>query len=490
MSPLLILSVILIYFAVLSGVSWWSGRRADNAGFFVGNRRSPWYVVAFAMIGASISGVTFVSVPGMVAASGFSYMQMVLGFVAGQLVIAFVLTPLFYRMELVSIYGYLEKRFGVSAYRTGAWFFFVSKMLGAAVRLYLVCAVLQLLVFGPWGVPFAVNVLFSILVVWLYTFRGGVKSLVWTDSLKTFCLVMSLFLTIYYIADGLHLDWAGLLATVDGSPMSQVFFFEDANDGRYFFKQFLAGAFTMVAMNGLDQDMMQRNLSCRNYRDSQKNMMVSILLQSVVILLFLVLGVLLYVYAEREGIPLPAKSDDLFPMIATGGYFPVAVGVLFVVGLVSSAYSAAGSALTALTTSFSVDILRVGQYASERQAVRTRKRVHVGMAVVMGITILLFNALNSTSVIDAVYTLASYTYGPILGLFAFGLAVPLRVRDRFVPVVCIAAPVICYFVQRALLVHFGYTMSFELLLLNAAVTFVGLLLLSKGRVADGKELDK
>lgn len=480
MSPLLILSVILIYFAVLSGVSWWSGRRADNAGFFVGNRRSPWYVVAFAMIGASISGVTFVSVPGMVAASGFSYMQMVLGFVAGQLVIAFVLTPLFYRMELVSIYGYLEKRFGVSAYRTGAWFFFVSKMLGAAVRLYLVCAVLQLLVFGPWGVPFAVNVLFSILVVWLYTFRGGVKSLVWTDSLKTFCLVMSLFLTIYYIADGLHLDWAGLLATVDGSPMSQVFFFEDANDGRYFFKQFLAGAFTMVAMNGLDQDMMQRNLSCRNYRDSQKNMMVSILLQSVVILLFLVLGVLLYVYAEREGIPLPAKSDDLFPMIATGGYFPVAVGVLFVVGLVSSAYSAAGSALTALTTSFSVDILRVGQYASERQAVRTRKRVHVGMAVVMGITILLFNALNSTSVIDAVYTLASYTYGPILGLFAFGLFVKRRVREKFIPLVAVLSPVLCLVLdmnsERWL---GGYSFSYEILILNALFTFLGCCLLMK-----------
>lgn len=480
MSPLLILSVILIYFAVLFGVSWWSGRRADNAGFFVGNRRSPWYVVAFAMIGASISGVTFVSVPGMVAASGFSYMQMVLGFVAGQMVIAFVLTPMFYRMELLSIYGYLEKRFGMSAYRTGAWFFFVSKMLGAAVRLYLVCAVLQFLVFGPWGVPFSVNVLFSVLVVWLYTFRGGVKSLVWTDSLKTFCLVMSLFLTIYYIADGLHLDWEGLLATVGDSPMSQVFFFDDVDDGRYFFKQFLAGAFTMVAMNGLDQDMMQRNLSCRNYRDSQKNMMVSILLQSVVILLFLVLGVLLYVYAEREGIPLPAKSDDLFPMIATGGYFPVAVGVLFVVGLVSSAYSAAGSALTALTTSFSVDILRVGQYASERQAVRTRKRVHVGMAVVMGITILLFNALNSTSVIDAVYTLASYTYGPILGLFAFGLFVKRRVREKFIPLVAVLSPVLCLVLdmnsERWL---GGYSFSYEILILNALFTFLGCCLLMK-----------
>ena len=480
MSPLLILSVILIYFAVLFGVSWWSGRRADNAGFFVGNRRSPWYVVAFAMIGASISGVTFVSVPGMVAASGFSYMQMVLGFVAGQMVIAFVLTPMFYRMELLSIYGYLEKRFGMSAYRTGAWFFFVSKMLGAAVRLYLVCAVLQFLVFGPWGVPFAVNVLFSVLVVWLYTFRGGVKSLVWTDSLKTFCLVMSLFLTIYYIADGLHLDWEGLLATVGDSPMSQVFFFDDVDDGRYFFKQFLAGAFTMVAMNGLDQDMMQRNLSCRNYRDSQKNMVVSILLQLVVILLFLVLGVLLYAYAERESIPLPAKSDDLFPMIATGSYFPVAVGVLFVVGLVSSAYSAAGSALTALTTSFSVDILRVGQHASERQAVQIRKRVHVGMAVVMGCAILVFNCLNSTSVIDAVYTLASYTYGPILGLFAFGLFVKRRVREKFIPLVAVLSPVLCLVLdmnsERWL---GGYSFSYEILILNALFTFLGCCLLMK-----------
>ena len=480
MSPLLVLSVILAYFVVLFGVSWWSGRKTDNAGFFVGNRRSPWHVVAFAMIGASISGVTFVSVPGMVGASGFSYMQMVLGFVAGQLVIAFVLTPLFYRMELVSIYGYLEKRFGVSAYQTGAWFFFVSKMLGAAVRLYLVCAVLQFLVFGPWGVPFALNVLFSILVVWLYTFRGGVKSLVWTDSLKTFCLVMSLFLTIYYIADGLQLDWGGLVAMVGDSPMSRVFFFDDVDDGRYFFKQFLAGAFTMVAMNGLDQDMMQRNLSCRNYRDSQKNMMVSILLQSVVILSFLVLGVLLYAFAERRGIPLPSKSDELFPMIATGGYFPVAVGVLFVVGLVSSAYSAAGSALTALTTSFSVDILRVEKYVSEGQAVRIRKRVHAGMAVLMGCTVLVFNFLNNTSVINAVYTLVSYTYGPILGLFAFGFFVRHRVRGKFIPFVAVLSPLLCLVLdvnsERWL---GGYSFSYEILILNALFTFLGCCLLMK-----------
>ena len=413
----------------------------------------------------------------MVAASGFSYLQMVLGFVVGQILIAYVLVPLFYKMNLVSIYEYLENRFGMSSYRTGAWFFFISKMLGAAVRLFLVCVVLQLLVFGPMKLPFLLNVIFTVGLVWLYTFRGGVKSLIWTDTLKTVCLIVSVILCIYYIATDLHLDFGGLWQTINQSDMSRMFYFDDVDDKRYFFKQFLAGVFTMIAMNGLDQDMMQRNLSCKNFKDSQKNMITSGISQFFVISLFLMLGVLLYVYAEINGIQAPQKSDELFPMIATQGYFPVIVGILFVVGLISSAYSAAGSALTALTTSFTVDILGV-KGKSEDQVVRLRKRVHVGMAVVMGIVIFVFNLLNNTSVIDAVYILASYTYGPILGLFAFGIFVKKQVKDKYIPLVAILSPILCFILDRNSQTWFGgYSFSYELLILNALFTFIGLLFL-------------
>ena len=478
MSPVLVLITIAAYFAILFTISYIAGRKADNAGFFVGNRKSTWYVVAFAMIGSSISGVTFVSVPGMVATSNFSYLQMVLGFVAGQFIIAFLLIPLFYKMNLVSIYEYLENRFGLSSYRTGAWFFFISKMLGAAVRLFLVCLTLQLLVFDPLKLPFILNVIATVALVWLYTFRGGVKSLIWTDSLKTFCLVVSVVLCIYYIASDLNLSFTGMVNTVVDSDFSRFFFFDDVNDKRYFFKQFLAGVFIMIAMTGLDQDMMQRNLSCKNFKDSQKNMITSGISQFFVILLFLMLGVLLYTFTAQNGITNPAKSDELFPMVATGGYFPVIVGVLFIVGLISSAYSAAGSALTALTTSFTVDILGT-KGKSEQEVVTIRKRVHIGMAIVMGIVIFIFNILNNTSVIDAVYILASYTYGPILGLFAFGMLTKKQVRDKYIPLVAILSPILCFILQKNSEVWFnGYAFSYELLIFNAFFTFIGLCLLT------------
>lgn len=479
MSPLSVIITIAAYFLVLFIVSYIAGRKADNEGFFVGNRKSAWYVVAFAMIGSSISGVTFVSVPGMVEVSNFSYLQMVLGFVAGQFIIAFVLIPLFYRMNLVSIYEYLENRFGGSSYKTGAWFFFISKMLGAAVRLFLVCLTLQLLVFEPFKLPFVLNVIITVALVWLYTFRGGVKSLIWTDTLKTFCLVVSVVLCIYYIASDLRLDFTGMVTTISESDLSRMFFFDDVNDKRYFFKQFLAGVFTMIAMTGLDQDMMQRNLSCKNFKDSQKNMITSGISQFFIILLFLMLGVLLYTFTARQGIDNPAKSDELFPMIATGGYFPGIVGVLFIIGLISAAYSAAGSALTALTTSFTVDILGV-KGKTEEAVVKIRKRVHVGMAVVMGAVIFVFNLLNNTSVIDAVYILASYTYGPILGMFAFGIFTKKQVRDKYIPVVAIVSPILCYILQRNSEAWFGgYQFSYELLIFNALFTFIGLCLFIK-----------
>ena len=479
MTPVAVLITIASYFLILFTISYIAGRKADNEGFFVGNRKSAWYVVAFAMIGSSISGVTFVSVPGMVGISNFSYLQMVLGFVTGQIIIAFVLIPLFYRMNLVSIYEYLENRFGTSSYKTGAWFFFISKILGAAVRLYLVCLTLQLLVFEPFHMPFIMNVILPVALVWLYAFRGGVKSLIWTDSLKTFCLIVSVVLCIYYISTDLKLSFTEMFSTVSDSASSHMFFFDNVNDKRYFFKQFLAGVFTMIAMTGLDQDMMQRNLSCKNFKDSQKNMITSGISQFFIILLFLMLGVLLYTFTSHQGITNPAKSDELFPMIATGGYFPIIVGILFIIGLISSAYSAAGSALTALTTSFTVDILGI-KGKTEDTIRKTRKKVHVGMAIVMGIVIFIFNLLNNTSVIDAVYILASYTYGPILGLFAFGILTKRQVRDRYIPLVSILSPILCFILQKNSETWFhGYQFSYELLIFNALFTFIGLCFLIK-----------
>lgn len=486
MTPVLILITIALYFALLFGISYAAGRKADNQGFFTGNRQSPWYVVAFAMIGAAISGVTFVSVPGMVDASGFSYLQMVLGFAVGQILIAFVLIPLFYKMNLTSIYEYLEERFGLKSYKTGAWFFFISKMLGAAVRLFVVCLVLQLLVFKPLGIHFVFNVIFTVGLVWLYTFQGGVKSLIWTDSLKTFCLVVSVGLCIYYIAGDLGLSFSSMLSTIGDSDMSKAFFFDDVKDGRFFFKQFLAGIFLVIATTGLDQDLMQKNLSCKNPKDSQKNMVTSAILQIFVILLFLLLGVLLYLYSAKTGIT--ERGDDLFPTIAVkNGGFPIVVGILFIVGFISAAYAAAGSALTALTTSFTIDILEGDNKYSEVELSSIRKKVHIGMAVVMGIVIIVIEALNNTSVINAVYVLASYTYGPILGMFVFGIFTKKAVRDKYVPFVAILSPVLCYVIDTNSKQWFnGYEFSHERLILNALLTIVGLFLLIKKTPAEIK----
>lgn len=480
MDPILILFIIIAYFVILFGISYISSRKADNESFFVGNRKSSWYIVAFAMIGAAISGVTFVSVPGMVATNNFAYLQMVMGFAVGQFIIAFVLIPLFYRMNLTSIYGYLENRFGISTYKTGAWFFFISKMLGAAVRLFLVCVVLQFLIFDHFSIPFIFNVAASIALVWLYTYKGGVKTLIWTDSFKTLCLIVSVIMCIYYIASNMNFGFVEMLSTINSNDYSQIFFFDDINDKRYFFKQFLAGVFTVIAMTGLDQDFMQKNLSCKNPKDSQKNLIVSGIMQIFVILLFLMLGVLLYMFASKNSIALPEKSDELFPMLATGGYFPIIVGIFFIIGFISAAYAAAGSALTSLTTSFTVDILNGTKHDSDNAMTRKRKRVHASMAVVMGIVIIFINLLNNTSVINAVYVLASYTYGPILGMFTFGILTRRIVKDKYIPIVAILSPLICLVIDlNSEKWMNGYSFSYELLIMNAIFTFIGFLLLSK-----------
>ena len=462
-------------------ISWFASRGSNNSTFFNGNRQAPWGLVAFAMIGAAISGVTFISVPGMVAAKGYSYLQMVLGFIVGYFAIAFVLVPIFYRRNLISIYGYLEDRFGKSTYHTGAWFFFVSKMLGAAVRFYVVCVVLQSMVFGPLGIPFAITVVVSILLIWIYTVQGGVKTLIWTDTLKSFCLVASVGLCIYFIAGNLGLNFGEAFSAVTSHSSFKLFYFDDPLAGTYFWKQFLAGIFMAIALNGLDQDMMQRNLACRDSRQSQKNMIVSGITQFFVIALFLILGTMLLIYMDSKGMAHPAKPDDTFAAVVDSPGMPIIVGILFIVGLVSAAYSAAGSALTSLTTSFTVDIMGANRRMDDRRLAITRRLVHLGMSVAMGLVIIAFYYLSNQDAISAVYTLASYTYGPILGLFVFGLACKRPVRDCLVPAVCILAPVLSWVTQWALKEYCNYTTSFELLLMNAAFTILGLLLLLKPR---------
>ncbi len=412
---------------------------------FYATRSTAWWKVAIAMIGSCLSGVTFVSVPGMVGSVGFGYLQMCVGFFLGYLVIAFVLTPLYFRLNVVSVYQYLEQRFGVSAHKTGAWFFFLSKMLGAAVRLFLMIATLQLLVAGPAGIPFWVTVLVVMLLEWLYTVRGGVKAVIGLDMVKTLSMVVAVALCLV------------LIAREVGAPdtsLMRVFYFDDVNHPQFFWKQLLGGLFTVVATTGMDQDMMQRTLACKSVRDSQKNLIVSVCLQIVTIALFLFLGVYLYQFAALHG--LEAKGDTLFPAVAWSGLLPASglVATLFIVGLVMAGFPAGGSALTSLTTSFTIDIL--GGKDSKRSW------IHTGMAVLMAVCILVFNALNSTSVIDAVYRLASYTYGPILGLFSFGLCCKARVRDKWVPAVRWFG---------------GYHFSYELLLMNAVFTMLGLCLL-------------
>ena len=481
--PIIVIITIAAYFLLLMAVSYVASRGSDNSTFFTGNRRAPWPVVAFAMIGAAISGVTFISVPGMVVGKGYAYLQMVLGFIVGYMVIAFLLVPLFYKMNLISIYGYLESRFGRNTYRAGAWFFFISKMLGAAVRFFVVCAVLQLLVFSPLHIPFIFNVIVTIALIWLYTVQGGVKTLIWTDTLKSFCLIMSVVLCIYFIATNLGYSFGEMTAAISDHHTSRMFFFDNPKEGTYFWKQFLAGVFMVIATNGLDQDMMQRNLACKDFRQSQKNMIVSGITQFFVIALFLLLGTMLVMFLDSKGIAYPEKSDEIFGMVAQHPDVPVIVLILFVLGLISAAYSAAGSALTSLTTSFTVDILGAHKTQDDKRLTRTRKAVHVAMSALMGLVIIAFYYLSDQDAISAVYTLASYTYGPILGLFVYGMFWKKPVHDKFVPAVCVLAPCLSWAIQFGLFKLFNYETSFELLIINAVITVIGLRLLSVGRRA-------
>lgn len=477
-TPWIVLSTIVGYFILLFIISWLASRKSDTQTALTGGRQAPWLIVAIAMIGAPISGVTFISVPGYVVGAQFSYMQMVLGFAVGYFVIAYVLMPLFFKRNLVSIYGYLNDRFGVVTHKTGAVFFFISKILGAAVRFLVVCVSLQLLVFDPLGIPFWINVIATIALIFLYTLQGGVKTVIWTDTLKSICLILSVVLCVVFIARELGYDFMGTVKAVAGHDHSRVFFFDNPKGDTFFWKQFVAGIFLVIATTGLDQDLMQRTLASKNVKESKKGLIVSGITQIFVVGLFLVLGILLMLYVSNAGLNMPKKPDELFSMVAQDKGMPVVVLILFVLGLIAAGYSAAGSALTALTTSFMVDLMGTDKKQhSERRLSVIRRIVHVSMAVVMGAIIYVFFLLNDDSAIKLVYALASYTYGPILGLFAFGMMCKARVRDPLVPIVCIAAPVISFLAQWWLKSRFGYEMGFELLLFNAALTMLGLAVL-------------
>ncbi len=477
MNPFTIVLFIVGYFGVLMLVSYFTSKGANNDAFFIGGHKSPWYLVAFGMIGASLSGVTFISVPGWVGASEFSYMQMVFGYFFGYAIIALVLMPLYYRMNLTSIYTYLEERFGTASYKTGAAFFLLSRTIGAAFRLFLVAQVLQYLIFDQWGVPFFVTVAITILLIWLYTFKGGIKTIVWTDSLQTLFMLIAVGISIYFISSELDLGIGEVWGKVKNSDYGQLFFFEDWNDKRHFVKQFFSGIFIAIVMTGLDQDMMQKNLSCKDVKDGQKNMFSFSLVLIAVNFVFLLLGALLFIYAGQNGIEIPAKTDNLFPEIATN-HLNTAAGVFFILGLIAAAYSSADSALTALTTSVCIDFIDIDK-KEDQQKIKIRKRVHILVSVVLFIVILIFNLINDESVISALFKAAGYTYGPLLGLYAFGLLLKRKVKDNWVPLICIVSPIICYVLNLNSEQWFGgYKFGFEILILNGLLTFIGLFTIS------------
>ena len=465
---MMILITILCYFGLLFGISRLTARRSTNETFYRANRQSPWYMVAFGMVGASISGVTFVSVPGMVQQSQMTYLQTCMGFILGYVMVAFVLLPLYYRLNLTSIYAYLGTRFGARSHKTGSCFFLLSKMAGASVRFYVVCIILQRFVFQPIGVPFAVTVTGLVLLIWLYTRQGGIKTLVWTDSLQTVCLFAALLIIIYKVVGDLGLTFSGAVTAIQASALSQVFVWDDWMSKQYFWKQFLSGAFIVVVMTGLDQDMMQKNLTCRTLRGAQKDMCTYGVAFLPANLLFLALGVLLTM------IPGAATGDELLPAYVTqASTLSPLIPLLFVLGIVAASFSSADSALTSLTTIFCVDI------AGRQDDERLRRRVHIGVCGVFVLFILIFKALNSTSLIDAVYIIAGYTYGPLLGLFLFGLFTRKQPADRLVPYICVASPLLSYGADQLAQQLWGYRFGYELLMLNGLLTFTGLWLSSR-----------
>ena len=486
-NPGIIIIVIALYFGALVLISHYSSRNSDNSTFFIGARKMAWPAVALAMITAPISGVTFISVPGMVISKGYSYLQMCLGFIAGYLIIAKLLIPLYYKHRIYSIYSFLEERFGRNAYKTGAWFFLISKILGTAVKFLVVCFVLQTVVFSPLHIPFIVNVVITISLIMLYTINGGVKSVIWADMLKSLVLIISVVLCIGLLMNKLNFSLPEVYDTISAHPLTRILYLDNPAEETFFWKQFLAGMFLVIAMTGLDQDMMQHSLSCRDAGSSRKNLYVSSIMQFIVIALFLALGSLMIVYAEKVEMTMPSKTDDLFAQVAFHSDMPIMVGILFILGLISASYSSVGSALTSLTTSYTVDIMEANKNYAEDKLGILRKKVHVAISILLIALIMGFYYLNNSDAISAVFTLASYTYGPILGLFLFGIFTKKQIQSKYVVIICISAPVLSWIIQLGGNYFFNYKTGFELLLINASLIILGLVLLpSRKEVYDGE----
>ncbi len=478
MTPALVITILAAYFGLLILISFITSRGADTTTFFTANRQSPWYLVAFGMIGASLSGVTFISVPGRVGEIGFGYFQVVLGYLLGYWVIIGVLMPLYYRLNLISIYTYFEQRFSFWSYKTGAFFFLISRTLGSALRLYLAAAVLQLFLFDAWGVPFFVTVATTLVLIWLYTIRGGVKTIVYTDTFQTLFLVSAVCVAVWQISDELGMSLPVMIDTIRESNYSRMFYFDDPDSPMFFWKQFIGGALITITMTGMDQEIMQKNLTCKTLGDAQKNMFWFSIILVAVNLLFLTLGALLFLYSHQHNIPIPESTDDLFPMLALNE-FSLIVGVFFLLGITASSYASADSALAGLTTSFCIDFLN---FKNKPEHVKSRQKflVHLGFSLVFLLIIVVFREINERSVIDAVLGIATYTYGPLLGLFSFGIFTRLQVKDRYVPIVCVLSPIVCYLLSIWSPVIFnGYRLGLEVLLINGILTFIGLALISK-----------
>lgn len=475
MNGTLILTIIVFYFSVLLLISYFIGKKhSENDAFFLGNRKSPWYVVAFGMIGSSLSGVTFVSVPGMVGNFDMTYMQMVFGFLLGYAVIAFVLLPFYYRMNLLSIYSWLETRIGVRAYKTGASFFLLSRTVGSAARLYVAVLILQTYVFDAWNIPFGFTAAGFLLMIWLYTFKSGIRIIVWTDLLQTFFLLSALFLIIWQAAQKMDLDFSGVVTSVRENPHFRIFVFDDWHSRQNFFKQFIGGIFVTIAMTGIDQEMMQKNLSCKNLKAAQKNVCFYSLSFIPVNFLFLCLGILLINFASANQITLPSKGDDILPMLVSEGFLGIPALVFFTVGIIAVTFASVDSALTGLTTSICVDMIGIKKY-EEKKAKSIRIGVHLALSLIFIAIMLIFRAINNTSVIDTFYMIVSYTYGPLLGLFAFGIFFKRRrANDKFVPYICVAAPLLCFAIDRILNTTIGYRFGYELLIINSLLVILGL----------------
>ena len=483
-SPVFILSLIICYFLILLVISFFTSKKDDNNTFFTANKSSPWYLVAFGMVGASLSGVTFISVPGWVGSSGFTYFQVVMGYLIGYFFVAFILLPVYYNYKLTSIYEYLKIRFGKNSHIVGASSFFVSRVLGASFRLFLVAIVMQQFIFDAWAVPFEITVVISILLIWIYTQRGGIKTIVWTDTLQTLLMILSVSITLIFILKSLEWNFNDFLISDEFDSYNKIFVFDDFLVRNNFFKHFIGGIFITICMTGLDQDMMQKNLTCKNLKEAQKNMVVFSFVLVIVTLLFLFVGALIYIYSQKNNIQIPLmdgipKTDLLFPEVALNGDLGIFVGITFILGLIAAAYSSADSALTSLTTSFSIDFLKLEKKSKKNQK-RIRKIVHVLMSLLLVIVVIIFKYFLERNVIDGLLTIASYTYGPLLGLFSFGIFTPYKINDKYVWLIVLLSILSVFFIANLdKEVLFGYEFGYELLPINGLITFLGLILISR-----------